>query len=53
MLIVYVYHYEVMGISYNYLVLHYYISYYSPLSPMTYSDYNILMIPNKDETITA
>ncbi len=31
MLIVYVYHYEVMGVSYNYLVLHYYISYYSPL----------------------
>ncbi len=26
-----VYHYEVMGVSYNDLVLHYYISYYSPL----------------------
>ncbi len=27
--------YEVMDVSYNYLVLHYYTSYYSPLSPMT------------------
>ncbi len=37
MAIVYVYHYQVMGVSYNILIiipLHCHIGYYSTLSPM-------------------